>query len=58
MEAAWAEEYQGGSPEAERLVFDQLAKEIMHVQLKNQRSASATRAPWHRTRRWQPVVTA
>ena len=45
MEAAWAEEYQGGSPEAERLVFDQLAKEIMRVQLKNQRSASARGVP-------------
>ena len=45
MEAAWAEEYQGGSPEAERLVFDQLAKEIMRVQLKNQKSASAHGVP-------------
>src|SRR5215213_7791929 len=45
MEAAWAEEYQGGNPEAERLVFDQLAKEIMRVQLKNQRSASAHGVP-------------
>src|SRR4029450_4812425 len=45
MEAAWAEEYQGGSPEAERLVFDQLAKEIMRVQLKNQRAPSAHGVP-------------
>jgi hypothetical protein len=45
MEAAWAEEYQGGSPEAERLVFNQLAKEIMRVQLKNQKSASARGVP-------------
>src|SRR5215207_7201566 len=45
MEAAWAEEYQGGSPEAERLVFDQLAKEILRVQLKNQKSASAHGVP-------------
>src|SRR5918993_2402837 len=45
MEAAWAEEYQGGSPEAERLVFDQLAREIMLVQLKNQKSASARGVP-------------
>jgi hypothetical protein len=45
METAWAEEFQGGSPEAERLVFDQLAKEILLVQLKNQRSASAHGVP-------------
>ena len=45
MEAAWAEEFQGGSPEAERVVFDQLAREVMLVQLKNQRSASAHGVP-------------
>jgi hypothetical protein len=45
METAWAEEFQGGSPEAERLLFDQLAKEILRVQLKNQKSASARGVP-------------
>ena len=45
MEAAWAEEFKGGSPEAERLEFDRLAKEILLVQLKNQRSASAHGVP-------------
>jgi hypothetical protein len=41
MNATWNEEYAGGSPEAERLEFEQLAKEILLVQLKNQKSASA-----------------
>jgi len=41
MKATWAEELLGGSPEAERLTFEQLAKEIMLVQLKNRRAASA-----------------
>jgi hypothetical protein len=45
METAWAEEYQGGSPEAERQLFDQLAKEILRVQLKNQKAASAHGVP-------------
>jgi Animal haem peroxidase/Catalase len=45
METAWAEEFQGGTPEAERLLFDQLAKEILRVQLKNQKSASAHGVP-------------
>src|SRR5215203_87271 len=40
MMAAWAEEFPGGSPEAERLQFQQLAREIMGVQLKNQKAAS------------------
>src|SRR4029450_7900621 len=41
MNATWNEECAGGSPEAERLEFEQLAKEILRVQLKNQKSASA-----------------
>ena len=45
METAWAEEFQGGSPEAERLLFEQLAKEILRVQLKNQKAASAHGVP-------------
>ena len=44
---AWREEYRGGSPEAERALFDQLGKRIMPVQLKNQKKARhpASRAP-------------
>ncbi len=41
MSATWSEEYVGGSPEAERVAFDELASEIMGVQAKNQRAASA-----------------
>jgi hypothetical protein len=37
----WREEYVAGSAEAERVAFDQLAKEIMRVQLKNRKGASA-----------------
>ncbi|MFD6289617.1 peroxidase family protein [Streptomyces sp. NPDC060205] len=33
------EHYEGGSPEAERLVFDRLARELMDVQVKNRRAA-------------------
>ena len=32
------ERYEGGSPEAERLVFEQLAAELMKVQVKNARA--------------------
>ncbi|MGX5186534.1 peroxidase family protein [Streptomyces avermitilis] len=32
------ERYEGGSPEAERQVFERLAREIMEVQVKNQRA--------------------
>ena len=32
------EQYEGGSPEAERLVFDRLARELMEVQVKNRRA--------------------
>ncbi|MFD7713700.1 peroxidase family protein [Streptomyces sp. NPDC059785] len=32
------ERYEGGSPEAERLVFDRLARELMQVQVKNRRA--------------------
>jgi hypothetical protein len=41
MSATWNEEYAGGSPEAERLEFERLAKAIMRVQLKNRKRASA-----------------
>ena len=43
--APWTEEYAGGSPEAERQLFDDLAWEIMRVQRKNQRAASAHGVP-------------
>ena len=32
--ATWREEYQGGSPEAERVLFEELARDIMGVQRK------------------------
>ncbi|MFI5660382.1 peroxidase family protein [Streptomyces sp. NPDC051684] len=35
------ERYEGGSPEAERLVFERLAREIMKVQVANRRSSGA-----------------
>jgi heme peroxidase/catalase len=41
MNASCNEGPPGGDHEKERLAFEQLAKEIMRVQLKNQRSASA-----------------
>lgn len=41
LKPAWTEEYVGGSPEREREAFARLADEIMLVQLKNQKSASA-----------------
>lgn len=39
--AARYETYEGGGPEAERLVFDRLARELMRVQLRNKRRAGA-----------------
>ncbi|MCV2489831.1 catalase [Geodermatophilus sp. YIM 151500] len=45
MTAPWTEEYAGGSPEAERQLFDDLAREIMRVQRKNQRAASSRGVP-------------
>jgi hypothetical protein len=38
---AWTETYESNSPEQERLVFDQLARDIMGVQLKAQKAAKA-----------------
>jgi len=40
MGGTWTETYEG-SPENERLVFDQLARDIMGVQLKTQKAAKA-----------------
>src|SRR5260221_14299466 len=37
----WKETMAGGSPEAERAEFDKLARDIMLVQLKNAKTASA-----------------
>ena len=36
---AWREVYEGGGPEAERLLFDKLAVDLMRVQLKNKQRA-------------------
>jgi hypothetical protein len=40
MRAEWTEQPLGGSYEAERAEFEQLARDIMRVQLKNQRAAA------------------
>jgi hypothetical protein len=45
MQKRWAEVWAGGSPEAERLEFESLAKDIMRAQLKNQKAASAHGVP-------------
>jgi hypothetical protein len=41
MQEPWKETMAGGSPEAERAEFDKLARDIMLVQLKNAKTASA-----------------
>ena len=41
----WTETMAGGSPQAERLEFDRLARDIMLVQLKNQKTAGAHGVP-------------
>jgi len=45
MQASWTETMAGGSPEAERIEFDQLARDIMRVQLKTAKTASAHGVP-------------
>ena len=45
MPRAWMETPVGGSPEAERLEFERLAREIMRVQLKIAKTASAHGVP-------------
>ena len=45
MNATWIEEFAGGSPESERLEFAKLARDILLVQLKNQKAASAHGVP-------------
>jgi hypothetical protein len=37
----WQERYAGGSPEAERLAFSELARDILDIQLKNKKTAKA-----------------
>ena len=51
MLGPWKETMAGGSPQAERAEFDKLARDIMAVQLKNARTASAHGVPhWSRPR--------
>jgi Animal haem peroxidase len=45
VEEPWSEEWIGGSPEAERVQFQRLARDIMGIQLKNQKTASAHAVP-------------
>jgi hypothetical protein len=45
MLGPWKETMAGGSPQAERAEFDKLARDIMAVQLKNARTASAHGVP-------------
>lgn len=45
MTQMWREEFVGGGPEAEYVTFEQLAREIMLVQLKNQKHASRNGVP-------------
>lgn len=45
MQGAWKEAMAGGSPQAERAEFGQLAKDIMRMQLKNAKTASAHGVP-------------
>ena len=50
MQGRWKETMAGGSAEAERAEFDRLARDIMLVQLKNAKTASAHGVP-HRVDR-------
>ena len=45
MAETWSERFIGGTPETERTRFEQLAREIMLVQLKNQKLASRHGVP-------------
>jgi hypothetical protein len=57
MNAKWVEEFAGGSPEAERLEFEKLARDILLVQLKNQKAASAHGVPHGVTRAFHAKST-
>ena len=54
---AWTETYRGGSAEAEYAEFQMLATEIMQVQLKNQKRASAGGHPQHLDRAFHAKPT-
>ena len=43
MQSAWKETIAGGTPQAERAEFEQLARDIMKMQLKNAKTAGAFR---------------
>ena len=45
MDEPWSEKWIGGSPEAERREFQRLANDLMGVQLKNRKKASAHAVP-------------
>ena len=45
MQSAWKETMVGGTPQAERAEFERLAQDIMRMQLKNARTASAHGVP-------------
>ena len=45
MQSAWKETIAGGTPQAERAEFEQLARDIMKMQLKNAKTASAHGVP-------------
>ncbi len=45
MQGRWAETLVGGSPEAERREFERLARDIMRVQIKTAKAASAGGIP-------------
>lgn len=45
MQGTWTEAPRGGSPEAERLEFDRMAREIMRVQLATRKRASRRGVP-------------
>ncbi|MBV9206939.1 MAG: catalase [Actinobacteria bacterium] len=45
MQSAWKETMAGGTPQAERAEFEQLAQDIMRMQLKNAKTASAHGVP-------------
>ena len=45
MQSAWKETIAGGTPQAERAEFEQLAQDIMRLQLKNAKTASVHGVP-------------
>ena len=57
MQVEWAEEFSGGSPEAERREFAELAQEIIRIQLKTQQRAGARGVPHGLQRALQAKTT-